>query len=113
MRNIIAALFTSIVLLLLFFSCNNNPNNKQPAVVDNTVSEERGQQIYKKNCVACHGVDGTMGLNGAANLGGSVLSKEETIKVITSGRKAMMSFRGILNDKEIESVALYIVKFRE
>jgi cytochrome c6 len=112
MRNIIATFFTSIVLLLLFFSCNNNPN-KKPEVIDNTVSEERGQQVFKKNCVACHGVDGTMGLNGAANLATSTLSKEETIKVITSGRKAMLSFRGILNDKEIESAALYITKFRE
>lgn len=112
MRNIIATIFTSVVILLLFFSCNNNPN-QQPAMVDNTVSEERGQQVFKKNCLACHGIDGAMGLNGAANLKGSVLSKEETIKVITSGRKAMLSFRGILNDKEIESVALYIVKFRE
>lgn len=113
MKSIITLLFVAVVAALLFFSCGNNSNNKQPQAIDNTVSVERGQTVFKKHCVACHGVDGALGLNGAANLAESELSKEETIKVITSGRKAMLSFRGILNDKEIESVSLYLLKMRE
>lgn len=106
-------LFIAIIAFITLHSCGNNSNNKKPQAIDNTISEDRGQIIFKKHCVACHGVDGKLGLNGAANLAQSVLSKEETIKVITSGRKAMLSFRGILNDKEIESVSLYVLKMRE
>lgn len=96
---------------LILFSCVNN-NESKPAVVDTTVSVEKGQKIFKTHCVACHGADGTMGLNGAANLATSTLSKEETIKTITNGRKAMLSFKTILSPSEIESATLYIISFR-
>jgi mono/diheme cytochrome c family protein len=110
MRTIYTFIFLVITFLLLF-SCGNN-NQSKPTIADTTVSAERGQKIFKTHCVACHGVDGTMGLNGAANLATSVLSKEETIKTITQGRKAMLSFKTLLSKSEIESVTLYISSFR-
>jgi len=97
--------------MMILFACNNSGNNETKT--DSTVSIEKGKQVYKSYCVACHGADGALGLNGAMNLSESKLSKEEKTAVITNGRKTMLSFNGILQPHEIESVGLYIESFKQ
>lgn len=104
--------FFSVSSLLLFYSCSN-PNNQKNTEADKTISVEKGAEIFKKKCVACHGVNGELGLNGAANLTLSSLSLQEKIEVVTHGRKTMLSFKGILQPHEIESVALYTEKLKK
>jgi cytochrome c6 len=108
MIRFIVIFFSATIIL---FACNNSANNETKA--DTTVSIDKGKQIFKTHCVACHGADGTLGLNGAFNLSESKLSKEEKIQVITEGRKTMLSYKAILQPHEIQSVALYIESFAD
>jgi len=97
--------------LIILAACNNTTNTETKT--DTSVSAEKGKRIYKTHCVACHGADGSLGLNGAMSLPESKLSKEEKIQVITNGRKTMLSFKGILQPHEIESVAMYVESFSD
>lgn len=99
-----------ISIFCIFFSCGNK---KQTNKETTTVSIENGQKVFKSYCKSCHGIDGTMGLNGAANLSLSLLSNEEKMEVITYGRKTMLSFQGILKPHEIQSVVLYIESLKK
>lgn len=110
MKNIIALL--SLVLLgalLAFYGCADGPAGK-PSQAD---VGPPGATIFKKNCVACHGSNGQMGLNGAANLATSVLTKEEAIDVITNGRKMMAPYKSLLSAQEITEVADYVMTLRQ
>ena len=66
-----------------------------------------GEKVYKTYCVACHGIDGAMGLNGALPIGESQLTVEERVALITNGRNLMTPFGGILKEEEIQAVAEY------
>lgn len=72
-----------------------------------------GAAIFKKFCVACHGADGKLGLNGAKDLSQTTLSREECIQQITNGKGLMTPFREILNPREIEAVADYALTLKK
>jgi len=68
-----------------------------------------GAAIFASNCAKCHGADGA-GLIGP-QLAGTVVEKypdvADQIAVVTSGRKGMPSFNGVLSDKQIQQVVEY------
>ena len=72
-----------------------------------------GLKVFKTYCVTCHGADGKLGLNGAADLSASTLSKDEAVNVITNGRKVMAPYKSILSPQQIDEVADYIITLRE
>ena len=72
-----------------------------------------GAEVYKKHCRLCHGVDGTLGLSGAADLSHSALSPEDTRRVIESGRRTMQAFGGVLSEEEIRAVTDYVISLRK
>ena len=74
---------------------------------------EEGKKIYKQYCVACHGLYGDMGANGAYNLTESTLGLEEKIEVITNGRNTMTPWKGILSPEKIEAVAKYTLSLKK
>ncbi len=74
----------------------------------------QGQEIYKANCLACHGVNG-----GGVLYRQTVLNKssfvtgdpEAMLAVILNGRQgagAMPGWREKLNDQEVAAVATYV-----
>lgn len=74
----------------------------------------QGQEIYKTDCLACHGVNGggvlyrQSVLNNTAFVTGD---PEAVIAVILNGRQgagAMPGWREKLNDQEVAAVATYI-----
>ncbi|MEQ1744637.1 MAG: cytochrome c [Saprospiraceae bacterium] len=66
-----------------------------------------GEAIYRKNCVTCHGIDGTLGLNGAGDLTKSALSLNARVEQITKGKNLMTAFEGVLAPEEIRAVAAF------
>jgi mono/diheme cytochrome c family protein len=106
MKNILifASLFTSILVMGAKIS-TNNPTVNNPSAVD-------GKKIYKQYCVTCHGIYGDMGASGAANLAISKLKVNERIAVITNGRKAMASFKALLDKEKIKAVAQYTMTLK-
>ena len=102
-----------LALSILWLACGGNENNT--ASTENSPKETEevaeagpdGEKIYKTYCVACHGIDGAMGLNGALPIGESQLTVEERVTLVTNGRNLMTPFSGILDEDEIGAVAEY------
>ena len=72
-----------------------------------------GKRVYKNHCVACHGMNGKMGFNGAKDLTESALNLEERKILIAYGRGSMMAFKSILSAEEIEAAANYSMTFNQ
>jgi mono/diheme cytochrome c family protein len=70
----------------------------------------KGKETFGKLCVACHGSNGDMALNGAKKFGESILTLDERVLVITHGRNLMTPFKGILKEEEIKAVAAYTLE---
>lgn len=77
------------------------------------VTTDPGLKVFKTYCVTCHGADGKMGLNGAADLSASTLTKDDAVNVITNGRKLMAPYKSILSPQEIDEVADYVLRLRK
>lgn len=112
-----------IMLFSLLAACGQSAESKQEANRGNIHDEQQedasvknenqlGYKVYSAVCRICHGVDGSMGASGAANLTISQLSEEEAIAVITKGRNTMQAFENQLTEEEINAVAAYIQSFK-
>ena len=75
-----------------------------------------GKMVYDINCVSCHMTDGggSVGPNFTDEFWIHGCSKEEIADLIKKGSilKGMISWEGILTEKEITSVATYILAFQ-
>ncbi len=72
-----------------------------------------GKALYKKYCVNCHGIDGSLKINGAVDLRFSSLSLPEKIVVISKGRNVMTAFEKELSPEQIEAVAIFTETLRQ
>jgi len=96
----IALIFTG-----LLFACAGGSDG--PA----DYSEANAKKLYKQYCVACHGANGKMALNGAKDLTESALPYEDRVLLVTNGKGAMTGFKGIMSESEIEQVSKYSISF--
>lgn len=72
----------------------------------------QGDALYKaSNCVSCHGEDGKLGINGAADLSISKLTNEQKEEVITNGKGLMPKYKSIYTQEEIKLMVEYINEF--
>ncbi len=84
-------------------------------------SENPGEATFKKNCVMCHGADGTgktkMGLKvGAADLTSNdiqSLSDEALAQTVHNGKGKMPAFDKTLTAEEITGVIKYVRTLRK
>jgi mono/diheme cytochrome c family protein len=86
-----------------------------------TLAQSHGEPVFKKNCVMCHGADGTgktkMGLKlGAADLTSNdvqALSDEARAQTVRNGKDKMPPFEKTLTADEITSVIQYVRTLRK
>jgi cytochrome c6 len=96
----------ALFITFLFSACANDAPTENNAT--NTATPvEYGINIFQKNCISCHGAEGNMGFNGAADLSKSTISIAEKISIITNGRKTMTPFNLVLSAEDIKKVAEY------
>ncbi len=93
-------------LFLTFWACSQGGDGGQKAVV----AKVDGKAIYQQYCVACHGANGRMEINGAKDFTKSELELEERVHVITNGRNLMQAYKSLLSEKEIKAVAQYTMQ---
>lgn len=79
-------------------------NKKAKNAGNNTAA---GEDIFKNNCLACHGAEGAGGHNGP-NLQKTKMDHDAIIKQVTNGGGQMPSFKDTLSKEEIEAVADYV-----
>ena len=118
-------LFSAFVLCFLLIACggkSDTPGDKSsPAKKEAAASagsnknakatakgNRKGKIIYKQYCVACHGADGKMALNGAKDLSISEIDMKERINQITNGKGMMTPYKDILSEEQIKNVAEYL-----
>lgn len=93
-----------LVIFLILAGCKfNDPQKPDTGSIQN---------LYKKHCSLCHGMDGKLGLAGAGDLTQSVISHEEIVTIITNGKtenpgKIMTAFKDVLSTEEIEAMATF------
>jgi cytochrome c6 len=106
LKKLLFFVINAVCITFMFSACSNDvPSNSNATAT--TTPVEYGINIFQKNCISCHGAEGNMGFNGAADLSKSILSLGERISVITNGRKAMTAFNLVLSADEIKKVAEY------
>lgn len=73
------------------------------------------KKIWKIRCIACHGLYGDMGTNGAANLQESTKDLAYRVNIIANGSEngIMTAFGEILDEDEIEAMAKYTMSFNK
>lgn len=102
------------VISLLGYACGGATTTSSTSA---TEPAAKGAKIYKQYCVACHGLDGKMQINGAKDLTASTLSLEERIAIVTNGKTSeagvMTPFKGMISEEGIEQVATYIETLRK
>jgi mono/diheme cytochrome c family protein len=99
------SVFFALTVAWLQGACGPHSSPSEGAVPD-------GRALYRQHCVVCHGADGALALNGAADLPKSVLSLEERVHRIAHGKNTMPPFGALLKEEEILAIALYIETFR-
>lgn len=78
----------------------------------NSTNPPLGEAVYARYCVTCHGADGNAHVGGAALLGKSTLSTEETALTIASGRGLMPPYKKLLSATDLQAVTQYVMKLR-
>ena len=77
-----------------------------------------GAKVFSANCAACH-MGGCNVVAAAKTLKADALEKynmkslEAIVTQVKNGKKAMPSFKGRLNDSQIEAVAAYVLEQAE
>lgn len=80
---------------------------------DRSSGKISGKTVYDQYCKLCHGADGRLGLNNAANLALSTLSRDSIAAILTHGRNTMQSYEGILSEAQRNAVTDYIISLRQ
>ncbi len=112
MKNIVVILSVGFLgLILVLVGCEGG--GRAGAKKSVSASATPGEAVFKKYCVTCHGTKGNMGLNGAADLTISTLTTEETVEIITNGRKMMAPYKSILSAQEISQVTEHVLTLRQ
>jgi mono/diheme cytochrome c family protein len=101
MQSVIRFMLLAFVIIFQLASCSDNEKS-----VD-------GKSIYTKYCIHCHGVDGKLQLNNAADLSKSALLENDVVKVVSDGRQTMQPFKTVLHEHQIKMVSEYIMDFRQ
>jgi len=77
-----------------------------------SAQQKSGKTVFEAKCAKCHGVTGTKGRFGAANLQLSRLQTADMIRIISKGKNWMPSWERNLKSGEIIEVAEYVKTLR-
>lgn len=108
MKRLISVVLLAIALVTVAFG--------RPALAEGDAAS--GAKIFSANCAACH-MGGNNVIMANKTLKKEALEKyamnsqEAIVKQVTNGKNAMPSFKGRLNDQQIEDVATYVLQQSE
>lgn len=84
------------------------------AVIGQAADVFNGKEVYTKECMSCHGEDGTGKMPGLPNFkeGQALYNTDDRLmQIIRDGKGVMPSFGGLLTDDEISDVTAYLRTF--
>jgi len=107
------------ILALIVLACGGGEDTPSEAPMAKkakpAAKEINVKKIWKVRCIACHGLYGDMGTNGAANLQESEQPLDYRINIIKNGSEngVMNAFGEILDDDEIKAMAEYTMSMKK
>ena len=109
--------FLSIICIstLSFEMIEENKSSTQFSVETLDINEIDAKALYTTTCKACHGKKGSSKFAGVKPLTKSKMTLKETIEIITNGKKgtAMIGYKSVYSEKEIEAIGKYVMMFQE
>lgn len=96
-----AHLLMTLPALALLGACGGKPSDFTPTPGMTT------EEIFAAACTRCHGEKGQGKIMGVLKIAGTKASKEEILKALNEGGKAMPSFPK-LNDEQKSALANYV-----
>jgi len=72
-----------------------------------------GKELYEKNCVRCHGNEGTKHLFGTKSIQKSILDDNAILLIIQNGKRLMPSYKKKLTPQDISVLKDYIKTLRK
>ncbi|MFK7770732.1 MAG: cytochrome c [Saprospiraceae bacterium] len=111
----ISIVFAFIIVVVFACGGEKSADGSKNASIGNGEKQSQvdqlaiGKKAFKQFCVACHGMDGKLGVNGAKDFAQSDLNLKERIEVITNGRGMMTPFKGVLKPEQIKAAAEYTI----
>ena len=76
--------------------------------------EISGKELFKNQCVACHGTDGKLQAAGAKDLSISTLSDEEIQTTVEDGKNTMPPFKYIIgSEQEMDKLLEFVKSLRK
>ena len=99
-----------LIILSTLIACNNSGNTPTGPQNGTTApsAAEQVKTLFQQNCVSCHGVDGTLNPNPAANLQQITIDSSGVVKTIQNGNGGMPSFKNALAETDITALAVYV-----
>lgn len=100
----------AFLLILTAFGLGEMNKHKKAVISENAVGANgtiSGGELYKANCVACHGDNGKLMLAGAPDLTASQISTDSISKIILNGRNLMAPING-LTPEQATAIAQFV-----
>ncbi len=117
MKKLFVLLFFASIIVACGGESESSSSTDKPAKMAANAPDIDAKKIWKIRCMACHGLNGNQGLNGAANLQEVDISLKERVAIITNGKQGekgvMTAFGEILSPEEIEAVAKHSMTFNK
>jgi len=115
MNRKLLAFGSMVIVAALIGGCSGN-TNKTDRFADSGKGEfladapEQVQNVYKQNCLSCHGgnLEGRVGPKTNLQKTGSRLNEEQIAKQITNGGNGMPSFGAKLKPEEVSALAAWL-----
>ena len=101
MRNLVLAVLVALIALV---ACSATGGSE----IEEQHISTPGEQIFKNQCVMCHGRKGNLNMSGAKDLTTSALTEDEMVAIVSHGRGGMIGFNMTLSQEQIKEVVAHV-----
>ena len=100
MKNLVLAILVALIALVAC-SASGSSDTEQHASTP-------GEELFKSQCVMCHGRKGNLNMSGAKDLTISALTEDEMVAIVSHGRGGMIGFNMTLSQEQIKEVVAHV-----
>ncbi len=103
--------FFTILSSTAMLSCGNSGATPGANSVS-TTDPAMVKKLFLAKCAICHGDDGRLGYNNSKDLTVSILTRDEIIALVKTGKNTMPPHENILSQEQIEALTDFTLQLR-